>query len=288
MIGAFGNESRSAQTDEEKEQKRYRLALSPKQVFLSGIGLVTALSWMFTLGVLVGRGVPMVSSKDFSPKAEFMRFLGLGREVLPPPDDVAATWDDSKKIVEALNYYEELTQKGAALPALPAGQPAKPLTPLLPQKAPGTEASGQTPPPGETQNPPQPQGQVSTPPQGKDSPPAPGHKAKAAPGQDHTPAHEAGKPKSQKSPPDAVPRDAGEHFTLLIASLRDAAQAQRLVEELRAKGHSARLQALNLNDGGSWTRVLVGNFRTRDEALRFSADFNRKENMEGLVVREVH
>ena len=77
-----------------------------------------------------------------------------------------------------------------------------------------------------------------------------------------------------------------EHFTLLVVSLRDAANAAKLVEQLKAKGYSPRLQNVDLNTGGRWNRVLVGSFGSREEAMRFAAEFNRKEHMEGLVIRE--
>jgi len=51
---------------------------------------------------------------------------------------------------------------------------------------------------------------------------------------------------------------------------------------------SAQIEGLRFSDGKSrskrqrrWNRVLVGSFGSRDEALRFAAEFNRKEHMEG-------
>jgi cell division septation protein DedD len=78
-----------------------------------------------------------------------------------------------------------------------------------------------------------------------------------------------------------------EHFTLLVVSLRDAANAAKLVEQLKSKGYAPRLENIDLNTGGRWNRVLVGSFGSREEALRFAAEFNRKEHMEGLVIREM-
>jgi cell division septation protein DedD len=82
------------------------------------------------------------------------------------------------------------------------------------------------------------------------------------------------------------PGIVSEHFTVLVSSLKDADNAQKLVEQLRAKGYSSRIENLNLGGSGRWNRVLIGTFKNREEALRFASEFNRKERMEGLVIRE--
>ena len=76
-----------------------------------------------------------------------------------------------------------------------------------------------------------------------------------------------------------------EHYTLLAASLRDAGNAERLVKELKAKGYKPSMETIDMPESGRWSRVLVGSFDTREEALKFAAHFNRKENVEGLVIR---
>lgn len=75
-------------------------------------------------------------------------------------------------------------------------------------------------------------------------------------------------------------------FTLLAASLKDAANAERFFRKLQAKGYSPRMETVELPESGRWTRVLVGSFDSREEALKFAAEFNRKESMQGLVVRQ--
>lgn len=270
------NDDRSDKSETEREQKRYRLELSPGQLFFCLLGLIVVLSWMFAFGALVGRGRPMVSSKDFSLRAELIRFLGLGKQAAPPPEDAASTWDDPKKMLEALNYYEDLTQKAPSTGASPSAQnPAKSASTFAAQKKASLE------PMVLPQNPLQAQSQ----------PQSPNRSAKPSAAAE---TEKAAKPEQPKAAPkkalaEAAPPDSGsEHFTLLVASLRDTEQAQHLVEKLRSKGYASRLEALNLSDNGHWNRVLVGSFKNREEALRFSADFNRKERMEALVIREVN
>lgn len=245
------NSEQTEQTGSSRGGKKYRFELSKKRLVLYTLSLVVALCWMFILGVLVGRGVALVSSEDLSIRAGFMRFLGLGRQAGEPAVKAAETWGDPKKILESLNYYEDLTQKGGtSLDASP-----RPV-----EQAP-------TPQPGE------PVKEAAREVTAKAPPQAPPEKTALSP--------------AEKSPPPAsTPAPPGEQYTLLVASLKDAENAQRLVEQLKGKGYSPRLEALDLNGGGRWNRVLVGSFSSREAALKFAAEFNRKEKLEGLVIRE--
>lgn len=242
-----------------REGKRYRFDLSRRKFFLLVASLVVMLCWMFILGVLVGRGIALVSSEDFSIRAEFFRFLGLGKQAGQPAPKAAETWGDPRKMLESLNYYEDLTQRGAnssiaappkvaedddadsgvVAPTVAATPPAEPVK-ETPQKRQAAQVQPQTPPE---------------------------------------------KPAKSVPPPAAV---TGEQFTLLVASLKDPENAQRLLEQLNQKGYSPRLETLDLHGGGKWNRVLVGSFQSREAALKFAAEFNRKENMEGLVIREAN
>jgi cell division septation protein DedD len=246
------NDINTEQAETVRKPKRYRLELGFKELVFYGFGLVIALSWMFVFGILIGRGIPLVNPDDLSVQAHLMRLLGLGQQAAQQPQPKPAeTGESPKEILQSLNYYEDLTQRNA--PSTPSLRPV-PTIPVSPQ-----------PPPVE-ENPPQ--------------------KAKSR-GQQPQASSEAGnlpQLRAAASEP-GPPANASEHFSLLVSSLKDADNAQRLVEQLRAKGYSPRIESLNLS-GAQWNRVLIGFFRNREEAMRFAADFNRKEKMEGLVIRE--
>ena len=224
-----------------RDGRYYRFELSKRRLVIYISGLVAALCWMFVMGILVGRGIALVSSDDVSVRGGFMRFLGLGNQVGKPTAKAAETWGDPKKMMESLNYYEDLTQKPGT-PALKPNTPANESTKEPPAKHPI----------------PSPQSQSQSPAVLPEPKPAP--------------------------PPQANP--SAEQFTFLVASLKDPENAQRLMDQLKGKGYTPRLESLDLNGGGRWNRVLVGSFQSRDSALRFAAEFNKKENMEGLVIRE--
>lgn len=248
------------QQEAARGRKQFVFALGARQIVVYSLGIVVAMCWMFIFGILVGRGLPSVSSEDFSLRAEFMRFVGLDREPARPPEKAAETWQPPQKMVESLDYYDALTQRNNS-----------------------AQANAGTPSPGWAQKPPA----------GKDAAAdAKNKQAKALP----TPLSVPEKPGAAEAAKPAVPQATGdepvtadgtaEHFTLLVASLKDVDNAQKLVEQLRAKGYQPRLHTLDLNGGGRWNRVLVGSFRNRESALKFAADFNKKERMEGLVIRE--
>jgi cell division septation protein DedD len=236
--------------------KRYRFELSRLQLSLCCSGLIVALSWMFVFGLLVGRGVPLVDPSDISFPAVFLRFLGLDKSPAKPPSNVAQTWEDQKKMLETLKYYEDLTQKSVSLTAKPTPSHAG-ATPQLPPKS-------------------SPEGPADT-----------KQKTPSTPeGTDMTRGSPAEKTASQQPVPDpGGPETSSEHFTLLISSLRDSENAQRLLDQLKTKGYPARIESLDLS-GARWNRVLVGSFQSRADALRYAAEFNRKEKTEGLVIRE--
>jgi cell division septation protein DedD len=250
------NETEKAETG--RSQKRFRFECGTPRLFIYCLALIAAFSWMFVLGILVGRGVPLISPKDFSLHAQFVRFLGLGKEPPQPPANVAETWEDPKEIIQALTYYEDLTKKGGPPSPLPKA-PSPPAEPV--QK--GQAGNNAVPKP------------VASP-----APPP------AAQGEQHAAQTVRKAPVPDPPKETAGPEPGAEHFTLLISSMREVENANRLMEQLRSKGYSPRLDSLDLSESGRWNRVLVGSFRSREEALHFAAEFNRKERMEGLVIRE--
>ncbi len=244
------NSDQSETTRSSREGKKYRFELSRKRLVLYVSTVIVAFCWMFILGVLVGRGVALVSSEDFSMKAEVARFLGLGKGAGQPSLKAAETWGDPRKMLESLNYYEDLTQRSGAqiTPNQKVAEPSPSPTVTEPVK----EA-------------------------------AVGGKRATASSQ---PASEMPAPVEPEKAKNIHPNIPSEQYTLLVASLKDPENAQKLVDQLTSRGYHPRIEALDLNGGGRWNRVLVGTFSSRENAIKFAADFNRKESMEGLVIRD--
>jgi hypothetical protein len=219
----------------------YRVDLSRNKLVFYALSFVLSLCFMFALGVFVGRGVPMVKPDDFSMKGRFLRFLGLEKQIGQPFPKAAATWEDPMKMLESLNYYDDLTHKGGS-PIDAAPKVIEPA-PAVPVPEPAKEPA----------------------------------KRAAAPRQP------AEKPSAPQQP--EKPRTAGlapGQYTLLVASMKEP-DAQVLIDKLRTRGYSPRVESLDLG-AAKWTRILIGSFPSREAAITFADEFNRKENLEALVM----
>lgn len=73
-------------------------------------------------------------------------------------------------------------------------------------------------------------------------------------------------------------------FQLQVASFKEQADADRLVEDLRKRGHRALRQAAHVPDRGLWHRVRIGPFRSKFEALKYKEKFEKTERISPFVV----
>jgi cell division septation protein DedD len=73
-------------------------------------------------------------------------------------------------------------------------------------------------------------------------------------------------------------------FQLQVASFKDQPDADRLVDDLRRRGHRAYRQAANVPERGLWHRVRIGPFKTKFEATKYKDDFERVERVSPFVV----
>ncbi|MDY0040331.1 MAG: SPOR domain-containing protein [Desulforhabdus sp.] len=244
----------SGSSSQARTGKRFRIEFGIIQLLIFFLGFFLVASWMFVFGILVGRGLPLAETGDISLRAEVLRFMGLARESSPPAQNAAETWDSPQKILESLNYYESFTNgadpiSGASSDKIDGSAPEPKQDPIRP-KPPPTQAKS----------------------------------AKQATSEKPIPA----KSQSSESPEESAAEIVTERFTLLAASVRDASNAESYAKKLKTKGYAPRLETVDMPESGRWTRVLVGSFDSREEALKFAAEFNRKENMQGLVIRLGH
>jgi cell division septation protein DedD len=246
--------------NEREEQPRafldgrgFRFDLSRNKLIFYSLSFVLSLCFMFTLGICVGRGVSMVKPDDFSIKGRFLKFLGLENQTGRSSPGAAATWEDPRKMLESLNYYEDLTHKGG-MPQdrRPSGQPFAPAPKAneLPAAIPAPEPAKELP---------------------KRSP--------ALRSGGTGPAEKLSAPQSDKL---KTAGNSGGQYTLLVASLKEP-DAQVLIEKLKTRGYSPRVESLDLGSA-KWNRILLGSFPSREAAIVYADEFNRKENLEALVM----
>ncbi|MGC9967119.1 MAG: SPOR domain-containing protein [Syntrophobacteraceae bacterium] len=226
-----------------RDEKRYRFDLSTGKLVFYGSSFVLALCFMFALGIFVGRGAAVVGPDDTSVKGGFLRFLGLGKQTGRPSAKAAATWEDPRKILESLKYYEDLTRKGG----VPLAAVPKPPEPVA--EVPAAELA-------------------------KEPAKEPAKHGAAS-------RQQAEKPSAPQAERPQKAELAGEQYTLLVASLKET-EAQALIEKLKARGYSPRVEALDLGTV-KWNRILLGSFPSRESAIKFADEFNSKENLGALV-----
>lgn len=73
-------------------------------------------------------------------------------------------------------------------------------------------------------------------------------------------------------------------YQLQVASFKDPAEAERLVQDLRRRGHRAFSQAAHVPERGLWHRVRIGPFRSRGEAEERKAAFEQSERVSPFLV----
>jgi DedD protein len=73
-------------------------------------------------------------------------------------------------------------------------------------------------------------------------------------------------------------------FQLQVASFKDQADADRLVDDLRRRGHRAYRLTADVPERGLWQRVRIGPFKTKFEAQKYKAELERTERITPFVV----
>jgi cell division septation protein DedD len=204
-------------------------------------------AWMFVLGILVGRGTAPVKFDiaAIEKKLETSKKDDLSKPEKMPAHKDSATLKDKTK----LEFYEALKENSedTKVPALP--QPK-----IIKQKIEKPAEKAVSPKPAKTT----PQKPTS---------------GKAV-------AQKAGAPKSQPvktSQKDAPTKEkvaavkktstTGPIYTIQAASVRNAKDADRLIEKLKKSGYPAYRAIGKVQGKGIWFRVRIGEYKSKSEAL---------------------
>lgn len=270
--------------DDGRDQETIDLSLHPRQVVSIVLGSAVVLGIVFYLGVTVG--------KD------------LAAPPVAPPGDLLGALDEKAEAAERLTFADDLTR------AERAAQPQAAVAPAAPAAKPDA-ARMEKPPADESAPPEAPQAAEA---QAEASPaedvvaPAPPAKepvrdlsaallnAGAEKGtRDAKAAREAAAPAGAKEPraaetaaaqPAAKPAIAppqGPSFTVQVASLPNRAEAEALAARLRKQGLSPWVAEADIPGKGTFYRVRVGRFSSREQAVRYLEDLKRETRMDGFV-----
>jgi cell division septation protein DedD len=195
----------------------------------------------------VGRDLPLADGEEPSLRGQVVRFMGLPHKQAKGLEGPVTAVEEPSKLLEELEYHKALSQKPET-----AAESKAPKADSQASKKPASKPAG--------------------------SDNAARLTSKAPPQSERHP--ERGE---EVAPGSAAA--GNEVHALLVASLRSQDNAQKLVQQLRAKGYEARLETLDKREGGRWYRVIVGSFKSHDEAQRFSSEFNLREKAQTMAVR---
>jgi DedD protein len=238
-----------------REHNIFKTGITRKGVVVWCALLLFVMTWMFVLGILVGRGTAPLPA----PKKALENELDEIR---------AAMLDKAGRQAEAqgnpnepeLGFYEALKKAPAKtdtrIPPPPAPKKKTEPAPAAPVKAAAPAPAA-----------------VRTP---AESPSQPVVKEAAA--QPKPPVQT----EARSAPPSPSPVQDG-RYTIQIAAYRDARSAEKMVEELRAKGYPGYFLHTEIKDKGFWFRVRVGAFNERTAAEGMLKRLNG-DRYQGMVV----
>lgn len=244
--------------DAHRIKEKIDLSLDSRQIVSLLIGSLVVMGAVFVLGVVVGKKLAADGRASAAP------------DLLTALDSQA----EAMKEVRAeppLTFHEELTRK--AEPKRAVEPKPKPPEVKAPEKAQVAETS----PPAELEEPTK--EEVKAPVETKVEPTV---KPDAVPTRGAL--KDAGGLKEAfaraQRPEETM---AGGAFTLQLSASQDRQEADRFVAKLRERGFAPYIIEAQVPGRGTWYRVRMGSFPTREAATRYLQDFRRETQLEAFV-----
>ncbi len=254
--------------DSHRLKEKYELSLDNRQIVTITVASLVVLGGVFMLGVVVGKklSAEMVAGQQQQP-TDLLGQLDRKTDAL-----------ENVKADAALTFQDELTRQA---PTLVAQAPV-----IKPIEAPKPVAEAPKP-----VEPPKPV-EVAVAPKPEPVKPEP-----------VKPAPEAKLPETPKSEPVATrtvdggglkeafgkvqraPAEAAADgsWTLQLSAYQDKAEADRFAAGLRDKGYAPYIIEAVIPGKGTWYRVRMGRFASKDAASRYMVDFRRETAMNAIV-----
>lgn len=222
---------------------KYQFSFDNRHVVSGLVAAAVVLGAVFVLGVVVGKKVALDQRAAQAP------------DLLTALDDKSAAIE--KPATPTLTFQEELTKSSPA----PSTPPA--VSPAPAQAAPQALARA-----------------TSAPVEAKPelaAVPAPSEPVRGA-----RPPQLA-RPVVPVKAQSAKPEGKSGIFTLQLSSTQTRADANRFAARLREKGYAPTVVEAQVPGRGTWYRVRLGNFSSRETATRFLTDFRRETQLDAYV-----
>ena len=246
--------------DSHRLKEKYELSLDNRQIVSITIASLVALGGVFMLGVVVGKKLSAETAALAPPSTDLLGQLDRKPDAL-----------ETVKADAALTFQDELTRKSPTLVAEPPivravepkpveVKPSEPVVAVAPKPEP------------EPVKPPEPKHvEVAA---------APKLEPVATRTVDGGGLKEAFG-KAQQRPPTETAADGA--WTLQLSAYQDKAEADRFAAGLRDKGYAPYIVEATIPGKGTWFRVRMGRFGTKDAASRYMDDFRRETSMNAIV-----
>ncbi len=291
--------------DAHRMKEKLDVSLDNRQIVSLLIAGIIVMGAVFVLGVVVGKKLAGNAQAAAAP------------DLLSALDANAQALQQAREADPALTFQDELTKKtspetapskpGTVTVAIPPPAPKpKPVEQPAPAEAKPAEPSDATEPaasPTDDDYAPAATAQKPSEPKAAEPKPA-APKAEPKPAEtkvaDSKPASVPGKVETAPTPTRTAPqgglKDAiaratqrpteavpGGAFTLQISAFQNRAEADRFAGKLRDKGYAPYIVAAEVPKKGTWYRVRMGSFPTKEAASRYLADFKRETQIDAFV-----
>ncbi len=231
--------------DSHRLRQRFEISLDNRQLLGLTMTSLVVMGGIFIVGVMAGKKLTM-DQIDARP----------ADDLLSQVDERSAALESMKDEPAPLTFQDELTKKAVAVAVAPEPAPVQvvapvPVAPPAPEPAPIAATNLAEVP--------------------KSQPVA-------------TRIHEGSELKDafgKAQTPESLGTGA---WTLQLASSQDKKDADRFVSGLRAKGYTPYVLEAKITGRGTWYRVRVGQFETREAAQRYLSDFKRETTLNGMVI----
>ncbi|MBZ4398057.1 MULTISPECIES: SPOR domain-containing protein [unclassified Myxococcus] len=285
--------------DAHRMKEKFDVSLDNRQIVSLLIAGIVVLGAVFVLGVVVGK-----------------KLAGDAQTASAP--DLLSALDANAQALQAvrkepqLTFQDELTRKASAEPIAPVAPKPAPKAPVVAEKPVAkpaepvkTAALAPTPDPDTGELPPEepaeePKAVVEAPkPVEKPAAEKPAEKPAALAVK---PAVVSGKVEVAAVPTrttqkeggglkEAIARAAqlpdpavkGGAFTLQLSAFQDKQEAERFMGRLRDRGYAPYIVTAEVAGKGTWYRVRMGTFASKDAATRYLSDFKRETQLDAFV-----
>jgi DedD protein len=261
--------------DAHRMKEKFDVSLDNRQIVSLLIAGIIVMGAVFVLGVVVGKKLAGNAQTAGAP------------DLLSALDANAQALQEVQK-EQPLTFQDELTRKAAEPPpakpvvAAPAPAPAEKPAPAAvesEQEVASNAADEELAALAAKPSPAAPAAPVARPPA-----PAPAGKVEQEPTPTRTTTPAGGLKeaiaRATQPPAEAV---KGGAFTLQISAFQSREEADRFAARLRDRGYAPYILAAEVPSKGTWYRVRMGSFPSKDAASRYLADFKRETQLNAFV-----